>query len=624
MSEQAPSRPVERSHLRLETLILVTLAAVPLLIAPGISFYFDITPKVVVLLMGAGVGVLLWRDYAPGLGAAWADQRGRWFLTLIAAQAVSLLASTAFSTQMPLSFAGTNWRRLGLVPHLGLLVFAVIVFGWLVAHRLRYVAVFRAVTAAGAVAALYGILQYFGVDPLIPPAAYQEGIGGGLIVRPPGTLGHAGYFATYLLYVVFVAGAQALVDPSGPWRRLGRLTIMLCSAAIVLSGTRSAVIGLVLGAILLLFWYRPRVTRRAVSTAVIVVILSAAFIVSPSGEMLRSRAVWAGEDLSGGARLWLWSDSLRMALDYWPLGSGPETFANTYPRYQSVELARAYPNFYHESPHNIFLDAATAQGVPGLIITILLVAAPLRAAWRARSTASVTGFLTASFVAGLISQQFLVFTVPTALYFYFGAALLVAGAVGANGVTTHRGSSISGRIAGFSLSAILIGFAVQLLWADLGLQRTKAHVDRGNVIRALESYTYVRRAQPWGMNADIWFAQAMSRLSNIAPDIPRRIVAVQAAIHAWHRASVDSEQRPHAYYGLATSRASMGDPNGTQEALTHAIGLAPRWYKPHWMIARILSDQGFVGRGLREAELAAWLNGGHDQEVAMTLEALRR
>jgi O-antigen ligase len=623
MSEHGASQPVERSQLHLETIILVTLAAVPLLIAPGVSFYFDITPKVVVLLMGAGVGVLLWRDYAPGLGAAWRDRRGRWFLTLIVAQAMSLLASTAFSTQMPLSFAGTNWRRLGLVPHLGLLVFAVLVLGWLVAHRSRYVVVFRVVTAAGAIAALYGILQYFGIDPLIPPDAYQEAIGGGSIVRPPGTVGHAGYFATYLLYVVFVAGAQALVDPSGPWRRLGRLTMMLCSVAIVLSGTRSALFGLVAGAILLLFWYRPRVTRRAVSTAVIFVILSAAFVISPAGEMLRSRAVWAGEDLGGGARLWLWRDSLGMALDYWPLGSGPETFANAYPRYQSVELARAYPNFYHESPHNVFLDAATAQGLPGLIIMILLVVAPLAAAWRARSTASVTGFVTASFVAGLVSQQFLVFTVPTALYFYFGEALLVAGSVQTEpaAISTSRGFLF--RAGSIAASLLLVTFAAQLALADLGLQQTRESVDKWDTLGAIKSHFWVSRVRPWGMETDTWFAEAVSALSRTSPDIPSRIVAMQLVLSASQRAAENSEQRANAYCRLATAHANYGNHKAAEKALRDAVSLAPRWYKPHLMLARLLTDRGFADQALREAESAVWLNGGHDAEVQASLEALR-
>ena len=93
--------------------------------------------------------------------------------------------------------------------------------------------------------------------------------------------------------------------------------------------------------------------------------MSLAFYFSPAGLKLRARGQWELEDLRGGARLLLWRDSLRMARERSLLGFGPDTFGVEFPRYQSVELSRAYPDFYHESPHNIFLDALVSQGVPG-------------------------------------------------------------------------------------------------------------------------------------------------------------------------------------------------------------------------------------------------------------------
>ena len=51
-------------------------------------------------------------------------------------------------------------------------------------------------------------------------------------------------------------------------------------------------------------------------------------------------------------------------------GFGPETFAAEFPRYQSVDLARLVPGFYHESPHNVAFDALTSEGIPGLLIAV--------------------------------------------------------------------------------------------------------------------------------------------------------------------------------------------------------------------------------------------------------------
>ena len=150
-----------------------------------------------------------------------------------------------------------------------------------------------------------------------------------------------------------------------------------------------------------------------------VVMAALAFYVSPAGDPIRTRVAWAEEDVGGGGRLWLWRDSARLVLDYWLLGSGPETFSNVYPRYQSVELAQAYPDSYYESPHNLLLDAATAQGLPGLAVLLGLVALPLSAARRrGPGEDGPVGLLVASFVAGFVSQQFLIFTIPTSLAFY--------------------------------------------------------------------------------------------------------------------------------------------------------------------------------------------------------------
>ena len=91
------------------------------------------------------------------------------------------------------------------------------------------------------------------------------------------------------------------------------------------------------------------------------------FYLSPAGLQLRSRTRWFLEDPWGGARPALWRDSLRMGLARPLLGFGPEVFTAEFPRYESISLAQAYPDFAHESPHNIFLDALISQGIPGLL-----------------------------------------------------------------------------------------------------------------------------------------------------------------------------------------------------------------------------------------------------------------
>ena len=141
---------------------------------------------------------------------------------------------------------------------------------------------------------------------------------------------------------------------------------------------------------------------------------------------MRTRFRWFQEDPQGGARLLLFRDSLTLASRHLLAGIGPETFSAEFPQAQSVELSRAYPDFYHESPHNILLDALTAQGVLGFLALAAFIGLGFYAAREARRTEPVlAGILGACLLAGFVAHQFTVFTAPTAVYFYLVVAMLV-------------------------------------------------------------------------------------------------------------------------------------------------------------------------------------------------------
>ncbi|HEY1341625.1 MAG TPA: hypothetical protein VGF59_29140, partial [Bryobacteraceae bacterium] len=129
-----------------------TVALVALIITPGLLFYFDTTPKIVVLLAGTAAVLLCFR--APA-----SSPRSRIFSILLLLNAASLVLSAALSTRPALSFFGSTWRRFGAIEHI-----AVLLFAWMVASSTTNTrTILRAVVAAGALTSLYGILQYFGV-----------------------------------------------------------------------------------------------------------------------------------------------------------------------------------------------------------------------------------------------------------------------------------------------------------------------------------------------------------------------------------------------------------------------------------------------------------------------------
>src|SRR5438128_12283638 len=97
-------------------------------------------------------------------------------------------------------------------------------------------------------------------------------------------------------------------------------------------------------------------------------------------------------------------------------GYGPETFTAEFPRWQSLDLARAYPDFAHESPHNIFLDALVAQGIPGLLLLMAACGLGFRGAWQAKAKhPRVAAALAAAPAAGMVAPPFTVVTISIAV-----------------------------------------------------------------------------------------------------------------------------------------------------------------------------------------------------------------
>src|SRR5690242_10338239 len=94
-------------------LAAVTLGLTALILTPGALFYFDVTPKLVVLLAGAA---------ALCLARARRVDR-RWEL-LLGATLVSAALSTALSVRPALSLYGSTWRRYGLIAEAAVLLLA--------------------------------------------------------------------------------------------------------------------------------------------------------------------------------------------------------------------------------------------------------------------------------------------------------------------------------------------------------------------------------------------------------------------------------------------------------------------------------------------------------------------
>lgn len=565
----------------------VAIGLIALILTPGALFYFDVTPKLAVLLIATAILI------------PFASRRSVPLLVWL--YAGSLILSTSFSLHPGLSWFGSSWRRYGAVTQLTLLLFV-----WIAAASAHRLPVLRAIAVATIAAAVYGIAQYAGFDPFLPASAYHIGEGIWTIVRPPSTFGYVSYFATWLAIAAFLTLALAARE-KGAWRRAAQIAALLACATTLLTGSRAAMLALGVGAAVWLYHRGFRLPRRALAIAAAVVVIVAVFYFSPAGTQLRGRTRWFIEDPWGGARPTLWRDSLRMGFARPVLGFGPEVFTAEFPRYESVALAQAYPDFAHESPHNIFLDALVSQGVPGLLLLGALAIVGLRITLRAGHPA-----FAAAFAAGLVSQQFTVFTIPTALLTCLAAVL----AMESRPAVPHP------RWQTWAMAPIAVAlmyFAVRYTIADAALASAQRSLRTGDLRAAAEQYQRYSRWRFPGTSADLWYSRTAFELAGRIPDPTQRIQAIVQSGVAALQAPATVEDPFDAWYNLAQMSATRNDAAGAERALRSAIAAKPQWFKPHWTLAQLLALQGHREEARGEAALALQLDAGKHPEVQRTL-----
>ncbi|HVN06632.1 MAG TPA: O-antigen ligase family protein [Bryobacteraceae bacterium] len=595
-------------------LLALLLVLIPLAIAPGRLFYFDVTPKIVVLLLGTAAAAVWWAAQSrPGIYRA--SREARWFLVALGGMAASLVISTVASVDPALSIGGSSWRYWGLIAQSATLVFVCLVAVCCAGQPAQLRLLLRVIAVGSLVVAGYGMAQYFGWDPLLDPRGYHAGEGIFTIVRPPSTLGHADYSANWLLYAVFANAALAASERQTIWKRTAWVAAAASCVAIVLSGSRAALAGLMAGAGILLFWYGLRFTRRTVLIALGCIVATAMFYVSPAGASLRARAHWALEEPAGGARLLLWRDTLRMAVGRWPLGYGPETFIASFALHQSAGLSRAYPDFYHESPHNVVLDALVSQGIAGPALLLALAATGFAAAWRERRTPAA-GALAAGLAAMTLSEQFTCFTLPTALAYFTTITMLVS-------LTVHETPSVRPalwlRVATVPFAAVLVFCGVRLYVAESELAAVRRDLDAARIGDAARHYAAYEKSRWPGAGADLWYSRRLAQIAGGDAQRTLRVEAFQRAGLAAQRATHSTEAAFNAYYNLAAFYARTDDFPRTEQSLRAAIGCAPNWFKTHWMLAQVLEAASRLHEAESEAAAAVRLDGGKHPEVTGTL-----
>ncbi len=157
------------------------------------------------------------------------------------------------------------------------------------------------------------------------------------------------------------------------------LIIVALIAGVILTGSRSSQIGLVIGGmvgVLIMFWRQGRKRAVMVCTGLIVIVA----LVS-GGWYVRRISTSIRQDVthSGAIRLIVWEGAVRLALRYPLTGTGPETFAYSYflTRPESHNLTSEKDLIYNKA-HNELLNILATSGVIGLTTYVVMIGVFIR------------------------------------------------------------------------------------------------------------------------------------------------------------------------------------------------------------------------------------------------------
>lgn len=251
--------------------------------------------------------------------------------------------------------------------------------------------------AVGALAGLYGLLQYFGIECIWPKMLNPYGS------RAVSTFGNPNFLSSYLVILIPLAAVSCLRAGANLERAFYSLCFWTMSASVLSSLTRSSWLGVFVGLSALFFLsdVRQGVRRNSLQAAALLgpVLLLAVFWpegASGGGQTVVSRVLETGQIFKPASgvsvyspwhqRLLIWACSWQMGLENLWLGKGWGLFELFYPFYQGplllAEKVFSGLRTHANNSHNEILEVWSQTGILGLGVYGWLWAVFFSSVWR--------------------------------------------------------------------------------------------------------------------------------------------------------------------------------------------------------------------------------------------------
>lgn len=359
------------------------------------------------------------------------------FNVLLGTYAILLILSTVLSVNFPISLFGTYGKFIGLFSLVSFLLLAFLIFNF-VRKKEGQIRILAGAYIGSIAIVTLGILQHIGY--LLDSSELNA-----VASRAFSTLGHANHFGGFIVQFIFVSLALFAILKN----KFLRATIIVLNVfylyALFQTSSRGAFLALAVTAliacvlILKLFWKEHKVKVKKILVALIAVMV----LISISGVVFKEklknieivqRTIGTLEFIEEGNvpdRLsWVLS-GIDMIQTRPIFGFGVSTFRDVYNRFRRLDYRSPGDEqdlIVPETAHNEYINTASTQGIPALVIWLAIVFYVLRGVYKiafsdeVRKTSYADSlcliFLACAIISYMVQVAFNFGTVGTSVPFY--------------------------------------------------------------------------------------------------------------------------------------------------------------------------------------------------------------
>jgi len=457
------------------------------------------------------------------------------------------------------------------------------------------------IAIACSIEALYGLLQYIGLD-LFHPGGYQSYES--LVV---GTFGSAnsmgGYLAASFPFLIYWFYTQK--------KKICKYVIGFCGliilCALVLTLSRGAWLALLGGLFFLAYpvlhrFFKKRFQNKYIKIG-IVIIISLVILISLVG-------IYHLNADSALGRIFIWKVSGLMIRDYPILGVGYGNYGFQYLNYQAKFFDNHENAIYYEkacgikSAHSEFVHITAETGIIGLVLFCLLIilffiySRKILLSRINKESRNLVRIFVAAFIVIILHSAVdsVLHTLPISIMFYFSLAMMSALSKKYSDNMTRYSKSIGFNLKTnklmLSIGIIILLFNIyRIVYKGIGYVHWKSgqnEVMQGNWDKGIEEYENAIKYLP--NNGELQFHLGAAYSYTGQSEKALKII----------QQSQDSFNDKNIYIVLGITHMDLGNYEEAEENLKNVTYMYPQLLYPHFLLAQLYHRTAYISRAVSE------------------------